>query len=256
MNTNIECFICLQPVCVPVRIIAFRCAVQISKPGCHDIQRACLSCARNFLQLNMNYTKRTDEIRCPFCPVKCNPRFLNAIKSYKKDYLMMSILTNKTICPNNVDGCSFEDTQSEMDKHLQSECPFRYQKCSCGEYIKTVDIPDHAASCTECEKCTICERYFQKRGILDHLERAHKVRPCPYCQQGISIGCSDQHQQICSERPVHCEYCNLYFYNKDFKIHLREEYEKQQKIIREGLDKLRSEHIRLNKIVSDLINEA
>lgn len=254
MNTNIDCFICLSPVCVPVRIIAFQCPVQIGKPGCHDIQRACLNCARNFLQLNMNFKKRKDEIRCPFCPTKCNPRFLNAIKSYKKDYLMMSLMTNKISCPNTTDGCVFESTQSEMDKHLNSHCLFRYQKCSCGEYIKIINVHEHSASCSECEKCSVCERHMQKNNMLDHLERVHRVRPCVYCHEKVTLASWDVHQNVCPERPVQCQYCNLHFYNKDLKIHLREEYEKQQRIIREGMDKLRSDQMRLDRIANDLMS--
>lgn len=254
MNSSIiECFICLQPVCVPVKITAFSCQERLGKPSCHDIQRACLLCVRGYLQLDKPHAERSDRIKCPFCPSQSNPRCLNAKKAYKKDYLLMSLLTENVFCPNQTYGCAFYDTQTNMDKHLQTECVFRYTRCSCGKYIVVNNVNDHSRVCTDCRKCRVCKKYIHVQELESHFESVHHIKRCPFCHLTIALSAFQQHEHTCTERPVQCTYCNLYFYNKNFKDHMREECEKQERIVKSTIEKLHDEHTKLSQIMNDFI---
>lgn len=250
-NEPIQCFICLQPVCVPIKIIAFPCIEQIGKPTCHDIQRACLCCARTFLELNKPQALRSNTKKCPFCPALCNPMLLNAWKAYRKDYLLMSIFNEKINCPYKVEGCPYQDFHMGIDKHLQSQCGFRYTKCSCGEFIKINLLSSHSKTCKDYSICNFCNESIHYDFMYSHIENKHYQKKCMYCQTFFTLSEINVHVHECPLKPIECQYCHLFFFQKNYKNHIYYEYEKQQQIIETTIKRLRLEQEKLNMIFKD-----
>lgn len=233
-DDKIYCFICLQPVCVPVKIIAFSCREDVGKPNCHDLHRACMYCARAFLQMNMPENCKSSILKCPFCPAVCNPKFLYK-NTFRKDFLLISFLKEKIKCPNNF--CNFQGTQASMDKHLELDCNSRWRTCTCGNPYQLHNYLMHKQSCPDFIHCRLCNCQVHIDEIENHYELDHQSKICQFCNDIYKI--IEKHEQTCPEGTLECPNCKKIMYRKNYHDHIHDEYKIQKEKIKKEIDKLK-----------------
>lgn len=220
-SVQVQCCLCLDEVRVPVKIKAFRCPKAPGKPSCHDVNRVCLICARNYLHLNtFPAISRPDAKKCLFCPTTIDLRYLNAQKAYEKDFMLMSLMPRKDYpCFHSELGCVFTGSQNELDRHMQSECKYRMTKCECGVFHKVIDGPQHYQQCQFYEKCSFCLEWINTSDIDAHLTN-HKAARCCYCVKIFPDAVLVGHKERCPDKPMNCELCHKFIFKKQMGDHL------------------------------------
>jgi len=209
----IDCSICLGPALVPVRFRCFHCRSQKGKPSCHDLRRACLTCARTYLGLNLPRAERLEHRKCLICPAVCYPQTIrDAEEAYEKDYLLMS-LDKKTDypCSHKNKGCTFVGDQNQISQHLSKECNHRFTSCKCGSFYPIMDAEKHQRNCPYYEECKTCRRFIGSDVFVDHLHTVHDMIRCPHveCPDVIRTAEREAHLQSCRFRTVQCTVCEL-----------------------------------------------
>jgi hypothetical protein len=207
---QIICIICHESPRVPVRLL-FPCEERPGEMKCNSIQRYCLLCARRYLELNRPRAERSAVIKCPLCPATMNPRRLNASLGYEKDFLFMTLDTRNDIrCPYEDKGCKFGGTQTELHRHIVSECPHRKVYCDlCRMNYTASEEEDHKSECMGRVYCDVCEERIPRIDIDNHLREEHQVARCRDCS-GIIFYDEEEniHMAQCPMRPIQCAHCN------------------------------------------------
>ena len=228
-----ECPICLDVLKIPVKFTAFKCPQKIGSPNCHSITRVCLSCARDYLQLNTPRSQRDLRKKCLLCPSSVELKTLNAYNSYEKDFRMMAMdIKNDYECVHVSHGCHFQGTQNELDRHLQHECLFRYIFCDCcrQSYIAH-DKKKHIETCIGYTSCQYCYEILKKEYMDQHIYQKHMKCICYTCLDHFDICVIDSHMKICPEKYLKCEECQLNVKNKDIKSHYEKHIQTYQEKI-------------------------
>jgi hypothetical protein len=224
-----RCLICHEEVRIPVSFLqpVFGCKVVPGKQWCYSTIRVCLTCARQYLELNKNSNHRIASRKCLLCPQTVNPAQLRKGHTvYQKDYMYMSM--DDKIYPCLHSECSFQGTQNDLDHHLQHDCPYRSVKCVCHNFFLFDEIQNHQRNCIHFTKCDYCPSTPNTPPILlknysCHLKRAHGLVLCP------NVGCScilkeevvrDHCEKECYYRQVGCNFCPSSCMYKDFSNHL------------------------------------
>ena len=97
------------------------------------------------------------------------------------------------------------------------------QQCSnCLKYVPKPTIYMHEAFCMRNNyRCEICNLVLPKNDKEKHIQENHSAVSCPDC--GIEIVAAEMVNHIenyCAERKIRCEYCTLYFKEKDLLEHM------------------------------------
>lgn len=218
---EIQCPICHSECRIPVRFKCFPCPNDPGKPNCSSVIRVCLSCAREYLQLNKPRSHRVEERKCLLCPAVCAPRRLNATLAYEKDFLIMTMDTNTYSCFHSEQGCDFTGRQNELDRHIQHECPHRTIFCTyCNTFYMARDMDTHKRECSGWFLCHYCQQYVQVEKMDAHY-REHHVERCNQCGEFVSSGDLQQHKHTrCLFRNVECTLCNTRMYACLLRDHL------------------------------------
>lgn len=209
-----ECPICHDPVKVPVSFTyqCFPCRKPENGPGCHDILRVCLYCARTYLQLNTYYKDRVVSRKCLLCPTTTNPRRLRKAKDiYKKDYSYMSRdkSTDYTCFHSE---CDFKGSQNNLDHHMKHQCLYRTVPCHCGVFYRPVDVESHRGQCPYYTPCTLCppHTYVLTGEWEKHVRQVHDRVACQHMGCGALFELSALEKHMASEclyRSIVCGQC-------------------------------------------------
>jgi len=114
-----ECIICREQVFLPVELTCFRC-YKSGQISCSSFCRVCRSCAHEYLQLDKSTWSRDFLKRCLFCDARTQMMNLDAMNSYRKDYLLMAEDTyNQHLCPycHEVRGTQIEKNNVHVAYH-------------------------------------------------------------------------------------------------------------------------------------------
>ena len=200
------CFICLSPPRVPGYFVCWKHHTTVGEPSCDSFRRQCVPCMRKMLYLNEKNEKRPVCVKCPTCDATVNPRFLNAEKSYTKDFKMMN-QDPKTDYTCFHEECAFKGTQRDLDRHLRTECPWRRIPCEgCGAWMRHMDLEVHITGCTMYMSCAVCETYIPRIAFTRHLAEVHEIEQCIYCSDFFPVSTIQSHRDVrCRNRPVLCE---------------------------------------------------
>lgn len=209
-NMNVQCCICHDNVRVPVRFICFPCKNEPGQPSCNSINRVCLACAREYLQLHKKWSDRVYSRKCLTCPVMVRCSQLSAINSYEKDFFMMSHDEKQDYpCFHDHRGCNFQGTQNQLDHHIQSECPYRIISCRyCKSYYEAKEDEEHVYHCSRRFRCFSCLQHVPVQEEKEHYLHQHQQRQCIYCKHYIHVNTYDNHATECPERPQECVHCH------------------------------------------------
>lgn len=196
MAEEVICPICTDCVNVPVRLEILNCK-------CKSIQRYCLTCVRDSLNLNghKNGAKNYSLDRCPTCRADFlipadifkhdDERKLNRVnwdQIYSVDIKLLAELDNKfgdIYCPR---GCIWTGLRKDLRVHL-TKCTnaFRFN-------------------------CNGCHQMFNKAGLLEHISTSKHYRfysQCPACRTHLIDGETFlEHQKECSHKDdMICKLC-------------------------------------------------
>lgn len=215
-----ECIICREQVFLPVELTCFRC-YKSGQISCSSFCRVCRSCAHEYLQLDKSTWSRDFLKRCLFCDARTQMMNLDAMNSYRKDYLLMAEDTyNQHLCPycHEVRG-----TQIEIDQHIDRTCPQFYQQCACGTSLRREDFIFHFSSCSQYDKCQVCNEYILQAEIHEHMIKKHDMIQCLLCDQYVPYRTLNVHVlHICPQRLVACDFCHQEIKISMLEIHFQE----------------------------------
>lgn len=239
MDIHIDstCIICHQHFRVPVRVTAFNCT-------CLDGIRCCLTCVRDWFELNKPISQRKTKVKCLFCP-KTVTSSLAYTRVYVKDtFLMRCDATPDIECPRD---CGFTGTQSQLEEHLRDHCVNGRMACTlCQTWMQRRDLEEHKRDCSGFSKCPHCPEFIPKASMASHYANIHQLFSCRWCQVFFKESDYDAHQRRCPERVLRCEVCQHNFKRKDIKEHVLNEY----RAVKVGVD---SALARLSKVM-EMVN--
>lgn len=224
----ITCAICFETVRIPVKLICFPCISEHGKPRCNSIQRLCITCARQFLELNKPRNERHPVVKCLTCPATCSPSRLNAVSAYEKDFLLMSIDERDDYeCFHGT--CGFRGSQMNLNRHLMEECPRRHVYCiACRKSFRD-DDEDHKSRCELYTRCFFCRDFVKKDGYEAHLRESHLIKACKHCEKHVP--CHSDHEEACVEKKVRCPHCFATMKMSEFEAHRMQEIDWKRKDI-------------------------
>lgn len=205
---DIQCYICHENVRIPVRFICFHCKQVPNQPSCNSMTRVCLSCAREYLQLNKRRSERITTRKCLTCPARVRCADLCASNAYEKDYILMKYDERTDYkCFHEHDGCTFKGTQNQLNYHTQN-CPYRIISCRlCKMYFPANTEQDHNRSCQQRRQCSQCGDFIAYTEMISHYDVVHQFKPCHYCNHFIHTDQYNDHHKICPYVPHECIYC-------------------------------------------------
>jgi hypothetical protein len=230
---KVPCTICHEPQArVPVRIICFDCNKDEEGRSCHDIARSCITCAREYFQLNKPVSEREHRKKCFFCDKTVNPQGLNASTAYVKDFLVMSM--DQTVdhpCFHSSVGCPFTGRQEDLNRHLRNACNYRTITCEarCGKYFMAKDLVHHRAKCENYKICQVCNEHIPLNALSYHLRTAHRMVSCRWCSELFHTDGMSRHQEDCPSKPVRCQLCPMTIVRPDYRLHLQHHAELEMK---------------------------
>lgn len=237
---DIICLICHDPVRVPVQLTCFPCQRGDGGKSCNDMTRICLECARTYLELDKPFFARRTCIKCLTCDATTNPYNLKTEDAYRKDYLFMS-LDAKT--DYQCFHCAFSGSQSDLEKHVHSDCIYRYTVCNgrgdegrCCLPYRVCDRKEHQSKCPFFTFCTQCEDYVPKDEYSSHIQIQHSHRQCLYCQASFPIDSEEwcTHVVECEWRPILCKLCtNRPVRRKEYLAHLQSHIQHESRCLQE-----------------------
>ena len=171
---SIKCQICLDVVTLPVH---GTCCInsKIAKP-------ACLSCVRNYLQLNIPISLR-ENVKKSWNGCGCNLEVKSKAPStyfYEHTYQLDQIRNciGPSICHH--ENCKAEcETAEELRRHLKGSSRSNDKNGNCQE---------------EFTKCKYCNK-FDKRRIIEggHFYRFHAHIKCPLCCTYVYVNNCEAH---------------------------------------------------------------
>lgn len=222
---EVICSICHENVRVPVRFTCFSCKDQEGR-SCNSVLRVCLFCAIGYLDLYTEQTLRAYERKCILCSQVCSPRSMNPHRAFEKDYLWMNLDPNVYSCFYSTEGCSFQGTQNELDRHLTKECEFRYEYCEdCFQPFPVKQQEFHRSNCLARTKCPSCSDFILLTDLHSHLITEHDMMYCIDCKDLIPIGSLDDHQLSCPCKRIKCRHCQRKIEQKRYWLHLRRHFD-------------------------------
>ena len=210
---KIQCLICHDDVRVPVFFTCFPCPRVRGKPGCHSTRRVCLLCARAYLDLNKPISQRRACVKCILCSTKAYPKKIHkAEDAYEKDFMYMSIDKRADYeCFHANQGCRFQGTQNELDRHIQTQCVYRMTSCRCGVLYRVVDGPSHFVACPYFTPCPLCEQTVSNGVFDEHLLSEHHKVICRHvgCTDLLDPAYKEAHENAeCRYRGIVCDCCS------------------------------------------------
>lgn len=220
---KVECKICFEPCLIPVSFTCFPCNADPGTPSCNSMTRVCLQCARKYLELDRPRRERSLQKRCILCRAVTNPRRLNAVRSYTKDYLLMTLDPRMDYeCVHS--ECSFRGTQMEMDHHIRSDCVFRDVHCNgCHTYIRSGLLQAHVRSeCPGYIQCRYCDDMILQISMDGHLSSKHQIIRCMLCNMFVHQdfpGMQTHLARDCPLRVVQCVSCGASVIANELKTH-------------------------------------
>lgn len=204
-----RCPICQEIPCIPVRMVCFPCYHPMSR-SCDSIQRICMECAIEYLELHSIPEKRSVTLRkCFFCPATVSLPALTLSTSLQKDFLLLTSDIRKDVkCP--FDQCHFQGSHVEVDHHYQSDCMFRMVQCIwCNESYQQVQQVKHQEVCPFFMYCRRCETWIHVSDITSHNAVVHGENRCMHCKDWIPIAHFSHHETVqCPMRPIVCPLCD------------------------------------------------
>lgn len=213
---NITCLICHEGVRVPVRLF-FPCQKTSEQMTCNSVQRYCLKCAQNYLELNKPIYERSPSVKCLLCPARLYPQQLTE-QAYEKDFLLMQLDTRTNIqCP--YEPCTFTGTHYDVNTHVSSQCPYREKKCTlCQSVFMAREETDHEQVCIGRVMCEFCDMNVPFMDFTKHLQEEHNIIKCKECMMTFFQDETDDHQ--CPMRFVRCLYCIQQCRAMNYKSHI------------------------------------
>lgn len=218
----------MESIRIPVRLVCFPCGQDRTRPTCYSMQRVCLTCARQYLQLDVPAERRNTSIKCLFCTETCCPRELYAEIAYEKDFFFMSLDSRSDYrCPLRGD-CLFVGTHQQLDVHVHTECSYRKIFCvHCMDYFMDCDR-EHKFACRGLEICRYCHVFFPTTEMEKHLSQIHHFKYCSFCKDVISTE-DTCHESSCPYRYVTCLYCQSKMRYVMYPKHRQEEISETKK---------------------------
>lgn len=206
-----ECLIChTDRIRLPAycREECFHCPREANRPGCHSIQRYCLLCLRQYLQLNRAREDRDAQIKCPLCPATTSPRQWNGSPVYDLDYRMMAEDQG-----NDWDCLECQiviGTQNDLHQHVQNECPSRFILCPhCAGMYMMKNQRDHEQTCVGMMSCSLCQERIVVNQKEQHLLTIHNLTRCPHCSHEVCASGIQEHMEThCMRRKIKCPTCH------------------------------------------------
>ena len=254
---GVDCVICLQRVCIPVRITGFACGKR--ERGCNSCVRICYECAMRYLQLDRSVEERKSSIKCLTCSATLDPKTVFKPKTVmEKDYLYMSMdPCSNYRCIASASGCVYQGSQNEIDRHFTTSCPYRFIECRCGELVSGVEnVRRHRSKCLFYIRCPVKEckdTFVDKYEVETHLLREHGQMICAHteCRKVVNAEQFEQHiKQDCIYRLVRCpcEDCNLSVRFFDLHHHVRNHLDTARDYLEYAKNKLKKYEEVYNRI--------
>lgn len=232
MNQPPTCSLCLEVVCIPVEIICFPCYSNTA-PSCFSLQRVCLECCRQYLQLHKSPADRDTRVKCIFCPAVVDLQHLTQ-PPYRTDYALIRTI-DQTISIRKCPYCS--ETFSSMlslDRHIENECPSHYIPCECQEMIRRRYLEQHYRECPMYQKCTFCHHLVLRSELQSHTWEKHRHLPCYICHEYFSYISINEHVlHECPERMVGCDICGFLIRKRNKLTHLQKHERENGLIVEE-----------------------
>mgnify|MGYP005704392613 FL=1 len=219
-----ECPICQDEVYIPVSIICFPCFKR-NEIHCHTFTRFCLSCAFQYLSLNVSRLDRPSNVRCVFCEQNVSPRQLTTLNSaIEFDFVLANTLEAKQ-CP-----FCFR-TVDRIFEHLK-ECPYMPVQCVCG-YVTLRELQKyHKRQCSHFVKCTLCSEMVSRRAFQEHMQETHQFSPCRLCGDMVFNPLHTEHRRsFCEYRKIKCSICHSMVCFKDLESHYQDHVGKLESLL-------------------------
>lgn len=214
-----SCGICLQHCRIPVKMTCFACYDR-TKMHCHSIQRFCLTCAHNFLEMDRVPMGNVVAKTCMYCRTDMvSGKKRSAHHPYEIDFFSMSKDEHAYACVQP--DCPFRGTHVELFHHLEG-CGYAMLRCDgCFENVRRDGTEDHKSVCSGHTQCSLCNEYVLLTTLPRHQLRVHKMKRCSYCSDSVPLDTYDDHfLHECEALPVHCTYCGLVYVKDDELDHL------------------------------------
>jgi len=267
MNDSILCPICMDRPLLPVKLRSnlFRCKRHPGKPSCHDVTRLCLFCARKYLHMDKPMEERPETIKCLTCPKQVDPRRIRRPDfAYERDWMLMAMDTQKDHkCFYSPDGCSFVGDQSQLLRHIQTQCSYRLTGCKCGKIYPLHRMREHVHNCSLYRRCYFCneteEVFIQIDQVVHHVENVHHMKYCfnNGCTLTVPIHEYKNHcEQQCIFRIVQCAICDQSFMFHSLKTHMYDHLQNYNLDLQNKITEMRSIELDIHNtigILSDIL---
>ena len=221
---GLECPICLNVISGTVSIttclhkFCSKCLFQ------HCMTSANPSCPMCRSELTQENIILCDELThfLDNCIIKCK-NLECTVEVCRKEYYnhISSCVYNKKQCKD----CKTLVYERDMNNH-NSECEFRQIKCNlCYSFIHFRNQEDHINN--HCPYNTVkcpneqCDYSTQRCNLNSHISRCNhrKIRCYNGCQAFIECQDMKQHNEICPNRKIPCEYCTISFTRSSMDLH-------------------------------------
>uniref|UniRef100_A0A0G4F2P9 RING-type domain-containing protein n=1 Tax=Chromera velia CCMP2878 TaxID=1169474 RepID=A0A0G4F2P9_9ALVE len=93
------------------------------------------------------------------------------------------VAVSKWKCLNFESGCAFTGTKTELQRHLDEECPEQETECpfkGCTEKNRRALLVEHKKTCN------------------------FRLIPCAHCEKSVAFFATDNHLKVCKSFPVDC----------------------------------------------------
>lgn len=198
------CSICLDDVIIPVEITIFPCCNNHER-NCYSFKRLCESCVLRYLELELKVKDRSFYKKCLFCDSYINPQEIVG-KSYKKDYMFMSMDTRILQCKN----CDFKGSHLDLEKHVEKDCSKKLTECFCNviDTREILESPEHRKTCCFFKQCLICNEFVYCNDLEKHLGILHNMINCGLCQKPTTLSINLHLKNECPMRLIKCKHCS------------------------------------------------
>ncbi|EDO45915.1 predicted protein [Nematostella vectensis] len=149
----------------PVCLMALRDPVQVTPCG----HRVCQTCIKPII--------RNRRPRCPLDNLT-----LNVGKIFPDNACHRQILSMDILCPHHGDGCEWQGTISDLEKHLERGCNLSEVRCpkDCGASVERGKLEGHYPECSR------------------------RLVNCTHCNKEVVFADMNVHLQSCASFPISC----------------------------------------------------